>query len=136
MAALVGPHRLWFPSRLPAPPMRAGRRRRRGRADVVDFSLAGQVAIVTGGSKGLGLAIARGLAEAGASVALAARSAETLDQAVKEIESAGGKAVGVATDVTDAAAVRALVDQTVEAFGTVDILVNNAGVAPFFGNIE
>jgi NAD(P)-dependent dehydrogenase (short-subunit alcohol dehydrogenase family) len=103
---------------------------------VVDFSLEGLVAIVTGGSRGIGLAIAKGLAGAGASVALAARSEETLDQAAREIESAGGKAIAVATDITDPAAVRALVDQTVAAFGTVDILVNNAGVAPFFGNVE
>ncbi len=103
---------------------------------MVDFSLDGQVAIVTGGSKGLGLAIAQGLAQAGASVALAARSEETLNQAAKEIEAAGGRAIAVVTDVTDPAAVRALIDQTVEAFGTVDVLVNNAGVAPFYGNID
>jgi NAD(P)-dependent dehydrogenase (short-subunit alcohol dehydrogenase family) len=103
---------------------------------MVDFSLDGQVAIVTGGSKGLGLAIAQGLSQAGASVALAARSEEPLNQAAKEIEAAGGKALAVVTDVTEPAAVRALVDQTVEAFGTVDILVNNAGVAPFYGNID
>jgi NAD(P)-dependent dehydrogenase (short-subunit alcohol dehydrogenase family) len=103
---------------------------------VVDFSLDGQVAIVTGGSKGLGLAIAKGLAEAGALLTLASRSQEALDQAAKEIESTGGHAIAAATDVTDAAAVRAMVGQTVEAYGTVDILVNNAGVAPFFGNID
>lgn len=102
----------------------------------MDFSLEGLVAIVTGGSRGIGLAIAKGLAGAGASVALAARSEETLDQAAREIESAGGKVIAVATDITDPPAVRALVDQTVAAFGTVDILVNNAGVAPFFGNID
>lgn len=103
---------------------------------MLDFSLEGRVAIVTGGSKGLGLSIGRGLAEAGASVALAARTEEALSQAVKEVESGGGRAIGVPTDVTDPPGVRHLVERTAEVFGTVDILVNNAGVAPFYGNID
>ena len=103
---------------------------------MVDFSLDGQVAVITGGSKGIGLGIARAMAEAGASVALGARTEETLQQAVKEIEAAGGKAIGVPMDVTDPQTVRRLVDRAVEEYGTVDILVNNAGVAPFYGTIE
>ena len=103
---------------------------------MVDFSLEGQVAVITGGSKGIGLAIAKTFVEAGAAVALGARTQETLDVAVKEVEAAGGKAIGVATDVADAQAVRHLVDSAVETVGTVDILVNNAGVAPFYGTIE
>ncbi|MFN2589349.1 MAG: SDR family NAD(P)-dependent oxidoreductase [Actinomycetota bacterium] len=103
---------------------------------MVDFSLDGQVAIITGGSKGIGLSIARAFVEAGASVALAARTEETLNEAVKDVEGLGGKAIGVVTDVADPPAIRKLVDRTVDAFGTVDILVNNAGVAPFYGTIE
>jgi NAD(P)-dependent dehydrogenase (short-subunit alcohol dehydrogenase family) len=98
--------------------------------------LDGKVAIVTGGSRGIGLAIARSFAEAGASVALAARNPDDLDRASKEIEAMGGRAFGVPTDVTDEAQVRAMVDGTLDRFGTVDILVNNAGAAPFFSNID
>src|SRR2546423_15444494 len=98
---------------------------------MLDLSLAGKAAIVTGGSKGIGRAIAGALAEAGASVALAARGEEELARTAKEIEAAGGSAVAVPTDVTDPSAVQNLVDRTVEAFGTVDVLVNNAGAAPF-----
>ena len=72
---------------------------------VPDFSLDGQVAIVTGGSRGIGRAIATAFAAAGASVALAARSPEALERAAKEIQSAGGRAVAVPTDVTDPAQV-------------------------------
>jgi NAD(P)-dependent dehydrogenase (short-subunit alcohol dehydrogenase family) len=103
---------------------------------MVDFSLEGQVAVITGGSKGIGLAIAKTFVEAGASVALGARTEETLNLAVKEVEAIGGRAIGVPTDVADPRTVRNLVDRTVETFGTVDILVNNAGVAPFYGTIE
>jgi NAD(P)-dependent dehydrogenase (short-subunit alcohol dehydrogenase family) len=92
---------------------------------VPNFSLEGQTAIVTGGSKGIGRAIARTFAEAGAAVALAARGRDALEATVREIEEAGGRAMGVPTDVGDREQVQALVAATVEAFGTVDILVNN-----------
>jgi dehydrogenase/reductase SDR family member 4 len=104
---------------------------------MIDFSLDGQVAVITGGSKGIGLSIAKAFVEAGAKgIALGARTEETLNQAVKEVEALGGKAIGIPTDVAEPAQVRALVDGAVETFGTVDILVNNAGVAPFYGGIE
>ena len=103
---------------------------------MVEFSLKDQVAIVTGGSKGIGRAIAMTFAEAGASVALAARGEEDLAQTAKEIEATGAQAIPVATDVTDPAQVEALVQKTVEAFGTVDILVNNAGAAPFLSTMD
>lgn len=103
---------------------------------VPDFSLKDQVAIVTGGSKGIGRAIALALAEAGAAIALAARGEEDLRQTAKEIEAAGGRAIPVVTDVTDPSQVEALVEKTVDAFGTVDILVNNAGAAPFLSTID
>ncbi|HEX2267422.1 MAG TPA: SDR family NAD(P)-dependent oxidoreductase [Actinomycetota bacterium] len=101
-----------------------------------EFTLKEQVAIVTGGSKGIGRAIALAFAEAGAAVALAARGQEDLVQTAKEIEAAGGHAIPVVTDVTDPAQVEALVGKTVDAFGTVDILVNNAGAAPFLSTID
>ncbi len=101
-----------------------------------EFSLKDQVAIVTGGSKGIGRAIALAFAEAGAAVALAARGEEDLSQTAKEIEAAGGRVVPVVTDVTDASQVEALVETTVDAFGTVDILVNNAGAAPFLSTVD
>jgi NAD(P)-dependent dehydrogenase (short-subunit alcohol dehydrogenase family) len=99
-------------------------------------ALEGKVAIVTGGSKGIGKAIAKALAGAGASVALAARGQEDLEAAAKEIEAEGSAALGVPTDVTDANQVQTLVDRTVERFGTVDILVNNAGAAPFMSTLD
>jgi len=103
---------------------------------MLDLSLKGKTAIVTGGSKGIGKAIATALAEAGASVAIAARGEDDLNRAAKELESAGAQALPVVTDVSDPDAVQALVDRTVEAFGTVDILVNNAGAAPFMSTLD
>jgi NAD(P)-dependent dehydrogenase (short-subunit alcohol dehydrogenase family) len=103
---------------------------------MLDLSLEGTAAIVTGGSKGIGRAIALGLAGAGASVAIAARGEEELGVVAKEIESAGGRALPVVTDVADPAACRNLVDRTLEAFGAVDILVNNAGSAPFMSTLD
>lgn len=101
-----------------------------------DRALDGKVAIVTGGSKGIGRAIALALAGARAALVLAARGEEHLGAAVKEIEAAGGEALAVPTDVTDAEQVQRLVDRTLERFGTVDILVNNAGAAPFLSTLD
>ncbi len=98
--------------------------------------LDGKVAIVTGGSKGIGRAIAKAFADAGASVALAARGEDDLRQAAKEIEAAGGQVHAIPTDVTVEDEVQALVDGTIERFGTVDILVNNAGAAPFTAPLD
>ena len=92
------------------------------------FTLTGRVAIVTGGSRGLGLEMAEGLGEAGASLMLCARRAEWLTPAVSEMRARGFAADGVLCDVARAADVQAVVDATVARFGKVDILVNNAGV--------
>jgi 2-deoxy-D-gluconate 3-dehydrogenase len=91
------------------------------------FDLKGRVAVVTGGNGGIGLGMAKGLAEAGASVVVAARNAEKNAAAVKALEGLGAKALAVATDVTDEASVQAMVKATVERFGALHILVNNAG---------
>ncbi len=93
------------------------------------FDLSGRVAIVTGGSRGLGLEMAEGLAEAGASLMLCARREEWLGPTVKEFRERNVKAEGMLCDVADPAQVQAVVDRTIEAFGKVDILVNNAGIS-------
>ena len=93
------------------------------------FRLDGRVAVVTGASSGLGVAFAKGLAEAGADVALGARRVANLEQTAKLVEAAGRRSVTVGTDVSDPDQCTALVAAAMEAFGRVDILVNNAGVA-------
>jgi 2-deoxy-D-gluconate 3-dehydrogenase len=91
------------------------------------FSLAGQTALVTGASRGLGRAIALQLAASGANVALGVRDAAQDDGLVAEIEALGVSAIAVGMDVTDLAGSRAAIDATIEGFGRLDILVNNAG---------
>jgi 3-oxoacyl-[acyl-carrier protein] reductase len=93
------------------------------------FDLAGQVALVTGASSGLGVRFAEVLAANGAAVVLVARRAERLAAVKSRIEAAGGRAVTVAADVGDRDAMRAAFDAAEAAFGTVTVLVNNAGVA-------
>ena len=93
------------------------------------FKLDEQVAIVTGGNRGIGRAIATALAEAGANVVVASRDQEQAETAAGEIAAATGvEALGVACDITDEGAVTAMVEATVERFGGVDVLVNNAGI--------
>jgi NAD(P)-dependent dehydrogenase (short-subunit alcohol dehydrogenase family) len=89
-------------------------------------TLADQVAIVTGASRGIGAATARALADAGATVALAARDAARLEQLAAEIEAAGGTALSVPTDIGDPDDVERMVARTLDAFGRLDIAVNNA----------
>jgi NAD(P)-dependent dehydrogenase (short-subunit alcohol dehydrogenase family) len=93
------------------------------------FDLAGQVALVTGASSGLGARFAKVLAANGAAVALAARRADRLAAVKTEIEAAGGRAVAVEADVLDRAAMTRAFDAAEQAFGTVTVLVNNAGIA-------
>jgi 3-oxoacyl-[acyl-carrier protein] reductase len=92
--------------------------------------LAGKVAVVTGGSRGIGAAIARRLAADGASVAITyTKGAAAAASVIKEIERPGGKAIAIQADAADADAVKAAVEKTVATFGRLDILVNNAGTA-------
>jgi 2-deoxy-D-gluconate 3-dehydrogenase len=91
------------------------------------FDLTGKVSIVTGGNGGIGLGMARGLAQAGAAVAVAGRQAGKSATAVKELEALGARAMAVEVDVRKEASCRAMVQAVVERFGRLDILVNNAG---------
>jgi NAD(P)-dependent dehydrogenase (short-subunit alcohol dehydrogenase family) len=93
------------------------------------FDLAGRTALVTGASSGLGRRFALVLAGEGAKVAVLARRKDRLDALVRDIEATGGKAIAVAADVADRAAVAAAFDATEAALGPVSILVNNAGIA-------
>src|SRR5258705_4090900 len=90
--------------------------------------LAGKVAIVTGGGRGIGLAIARSLAEDGASVVVSGRDAARLDAAVKELEALGAPALAVPADAGKREDVERLIDVTRERFGRIDVVVNNAGI--------
>jgi len=91
--------------------------------------LTGRVAIVTGGTRGIGLAIAEGLLAAGAQVAVASRKADACASTEAHLRAMAGDAIGVPTHMGDIAAVNALVDRTVEEFGRLDIVVNNAANA-------
>jgi len=98
-------------------------------------SLAGRVALVTGASSGIGEAAAIALAAAGATVAVSARRADRLQELVKKIEAAGGKALALPGDVSNEAVAKGAVADTVKRFGRIDILVNSAGVIQL-GKVE
>jgi len=100
---------------------------------MIGFDLADKVAIITGGSRGIGRAIALAFAEAGAKVVVASRKSEGVEGVAAEIVERGGTGLAVAAHVGAEDALTALVERTVETFGGVDILVNNAGTNPHFG---
>src|SRR3954451_4918696 len=93
------------------------------------FDLRGKVAIVTGGNGGIGLGLARGLADAGAEIAVVGRNETKSAAAVADLKQRGVKAIAVTTDVTDKAAVAAMVERILKELGRIDILVNNAGMS-------
>ena len=93
------------------------------------FDLTGRVAIVTGGNAGIGLGIARGLAQAGATIVIAGRRGEKNSEACRTIEAFNVQAAGIEADVCDETSCRSMIERTVERFGRIDILVNNAGIA-------
>jgi len=94
---------------------------------MASFDLTDRVAIVTGGSDGIGKGIAIAMAEAGASIVVVARQQQKIDAAVAEIEALGRRAIGVSVDVSDASRIQSIVDAAMGEFGKIDILVNNAG---------
>jgi 3-oxoacyl-[acyl-carrier protein] reductase len=94
-------------------------------------TLEGKVALVTGASRGIGLAIARKLGGLGAKLSVCARSADKLQNVAHELKGAGVEVIVVAADVTSGDDILSLVEETKQAFGTIDILVNNAGIGYF-----
>ena len=100
------------------------------------FDLEGKVAIVTGSSKGIGEAMARGLAEFGAKVVVSSRKQEAVDVVAANFRSDGLEATGIACHVGDAQQRENLIQQTIEKYGRLDILINNAATNPYFGPIE
>lgn len=93
-----------------------------------EYDLRGKTALITGGSRGLGLVLARELAREGARVAICARDREELERAVKDLRERGATAFAVPCDVTDRHQVREMVEVVTERFGSIDLLVNNAGI--------
>lgn len=100
------------------------------------FNLNGKVAIVTGASKGIGEAMARGLGEFGAKVVVSSRNQEAVDEVAKQLGDEGIDAIGIACHVAKSDQCKELIDRTMDKFGRVDILINNAGTNPYFGPIE
>ncbi|WP_291959928.1 glucose 1-dehydrogenase [Maribacter sp.] len=100
------------------------------------FDLSGKVAIITGSSKGIGLSIARGLAENGAKVVISSRKQDAVDAIAKEFNEAGLEAVGIACHIGEADQREALIAKTIDSYGRIDILVNNAAINPYYGPLE
>jgi len=101
------------------------------------MDLQGKTAVVTGGTKGIGRAIAESLVNAGVNVSFSARHEREIERTAAELNEAGrGRAAGFFCDVRDEAQVKAFFAQTVEQFGGVDILVNNAGIGMFDGRVD
>jgi 7-alpha-hydroxysteroid dehydrogenase len=98
------------------------------------FSLEGKVAIITGGGRGIGAGIAKVFSEAGAAVALTARTVEQVEAVAEEIRAAGGRALPIAADLYDNTQLPAVIEKTIAEFGGIDVLVNNAGAggSPLF----
>lgn len=100
------------------------------------FDLTNKVAIITGSSKGIGKAIAKGLAEQGAKVVISSRNQEACDEVVKEFKADGLDAIAIACHIADVEQQKHLIQKTADTFGSIDVLVNNAAINPVFGPIE
>ena len=100
------------------------------------FQLDGKVALITGASKGIGEAMARGLAEFGAKVVVSSRKQEAVDAVAEAFEADGLEAAGIAANMGNIEQAHALVDKTVAAYGGLDIIINNAAANPVFGPIQ
>ena len=100
------------------------------------FHLDGKVALVTGASKGIGAAMARGLAEFGAKVVVSSRKQEAVDAVAEKLKAAGFEASGIAANMGSIDDIEALVDKTVVTYGGLDIIVNNAAANPVFGPLQ
>ena len=100
------------------------------------FNLKGKVAIVTGSSKGIGKAIAHGLAENGAKVVISSRKQEAVDKVAEEFKASGLEAIGIQCHIGDSQERASLIAKTIEQFGRIDILVNNAAINPYYGPLE
>lgn len=98
------------------------------------FDLTGKVAVVTGSTKGIGKAIARGLAEHGAKVVISSRKADMVDAVVGELKADGLEATGIPCNISDLDQIKRLADETRKAYGQIDILVGNAAVNPWYGS--
>lgn len=99
----------------------------------MNLELKDKVAVITGGSRGLGLAIAQAYARAGAKIVIAARTQSTITTALELLKASGAQAAGLACDITDIAQVEALAAYAIQTFGRLDIWVNNAGISAPYG---
>ncbi|MCL4552449.1 MAG: glucose 1-dehydrogenase [Candidatus Marsarchaeota archaeon] len=98
--------------------------------DLSQFALTDKVALVTGGGQGIGLAIALGMAKAGADVVVTSRNTANIEKAAEQIRGLGRRSLAVPCDVSERDQIRQVVDRTFHEFGRIDILVNNAGISP------
>jgi NAD(P)-dependent dehydrogenase (short-subunit alcohol dehydrogenase family) len=103
--------------------------------DLSNFSLKGKNAIVTGGSRGIGKAIAQGFAKAGARVAVTSRKINDLEETAAEIKAFGGEAIPIQAHLGKMEEINKMVDNVMSRFGRIDILVNNAGASPAMGSV-
>jgi NAD(P)-dependent dehydrogenase (short-subunit alcohol dehydrogenase family) len=103
--------------------------------DLSKFSLKGKTAIVTGGGRGIGKAVAQGFAKAGAKVAITSRKIEDLEATAAEIKAFGGEALPIQSHLGKMEGIEKMVDTVTEAFGRIDVLVNNAGASPAMGTV-
>ena len=100
------------------------------------FRLDGKTAIITGGSKGIGVTIVQALSEAGANVVIASRHMDACKNVLDEVQNRGGTGLAIQLDVESQDSVQEMTQKTLDHFGSIDILINNAGISPFLAPIE